>query len=590
MIKDWAFKCICTFLLFLGATQFSVGQIPSSKIAPSVWENAREEPTPFLIWLKAKADLTEAASFRTKEEKGIWAWSTLRETYEQSQKDIVKLLNEHGAPFHRLSLVNVIITRGDRELIAKLANLSQVKHIVPDPEIRREAPIPESEGPIGRQGIEWGISKIGAHQVWELGITGQGIVVGGQDTGYDWTHPALKTQYRGYHNASEAYHDYNWHDAIRMLSPIRDDGTGSEADNRCGFESPEPCDDGRHGTHTMGTIVGDDQKGNQIGVAPDAKWIGCRNMERGIGWPSTYLECFDWLLAPNDLQNRNPDPTRAPHVINNSWYCPESEGCTPENWSLLEEAVEVLRSAGIVVVISAGNRGPSCETADNAPSRFPASFSVGATNDMDAIADFSSRGPVVENESFWLKPNVVAPGVRVRSAVPDNDYRSFSGTSMAGPHVVGAIALILSANPSLAGQVEQIEHLLEETAVPLFSDQSCEPLSGNDHPNGVYGFGRIDAYLAVQAALKLENEAINRSPFQVYPNPVSSFLFVSGKEVFGQVNLSILNLNGQLLLERQANTEGILAQKLDLGFLPSGTYLVRIQSPTDTQTFRILIP
>ena len=147
------------------------------------------------------------------------------------------------------------------------------------------------------------------------GYTGQGAVIAGQDTGYQWDHPALKDQYRGW-NGSAADHNYNWHDAIHA--------TGSS----CGADSPCPCDDNDHGTHTMGTMVGDDGGANQIGMAPGARWIGCRNMNAGVGTPTTYIECFEWFIAPTDLAGQNPNPAMAPDVINNSWGCPESEGCS----------------------------------------------------------------------------------------------------------------------------------------------------------------------------------------------------------------------------------------------------------------------
>ncbi len=152
--------------------------------------------------------------------------------------------------------------------------------------------------------------------MWAAGYTGQGAVIGGQDTGYDWDHPALKNQYRGWNGAS-ADHDYNWHDAIHVTGSI------------CGANSPEPCDDDDHGTHTMGTMVGDDGLGNQIGMAPGARWIGCRNMNDGVGTPATYTECYEWFIAPYPVGGTpdQGDPSKAPDVINNSWGCPPSEGC-----------------------------------------------------------------------------------------------------------------------------------------------------------------------------------------------------------------------------------------------------------------------
>src|ERR1039458_1392180 len=160
---------------------------------------------------------------------------------------------------------------------------------------------------------------------------------------------------------------------------------------------------------------------HQIGMAPGAKWIGCRNMERNWGTPASYVECFQWFLAPTDLNGQNPDPSKAPDVINNSWYSDASEGTT--NLFVFQTAVENLRAAGVVVVVSAGNEGSGCSTITS-PAIYDASFSVGATDSGDNIAGFSSRGPVTVDGSNRLKPDVSAPGVNIRSSVPGNGYAS----------------------------------------------------------------------------------------------------------------------------------------------------------------------
>jgi subtilisin family serine protease len=297
----------------------------------------------------------------------------------------------------------------------------------------------------------------------------------------------LIAQYRGY-NGVTATHDYNWHDAIHSA--------GSD----CGADSPAPCDDNSHGTHTMGTIVGDDGLGNQIGVAPGARWIGCRNMKEGVGTPATYAECFEFFLAPYPVDGdpAERDPSRAPHVINNSWVCPPSEGC---DWDTLREVVENVRAAGIMVVASAGNSGPTCSTVQDPPSIYNAAFSVGATNSSDVIASFSSRGPVTVGGLGWRKPDLSAPGVNIRSCVPGGGYQGgWQGTSMAGPHVAGAVALLWSAAPALIGDVDATEALLARTARPRTTTQSCGGDGPDDVPNNVYGWGVVDALAAVQAA------------------------------------------------------------------------------------------
>ena len=286
----------------------------------------------------------------------------------------------------------------------------------------------------------------------------KGAVIGGQDTGYQWDHPALVNQYRG-NNGIIVNHNYNWHDAIHS-------GGGS-----CGPNSPFPCDDFGHGTHTMGTMVGDDGAGNQTGMAPGARWIGCRNMNVGVGSPATYSECYQWFIAPTDLNNLNPRPDLAPDVINNSWGCPPSEGCTDPN--VLLTVVNNVHAAGIVTAHSAGNSGPDCSTVSDPAAIYANSFTVGATDNTDTIAGFSSRGPVTIDGSNRLKPNVSAPGVNIRSSVPGRYISGLSGTSMAAPHVAGLVALLISSQPSLAGHVDEIESLIELSAVPRTTSQNC---------------------------------------------------------------------------------------------------------------------
>ena len=227
----------------------------------------------------------------------------------------------------------------------------------------------------------------------------------------------------------------------------------------------------------MGTMVGDDGGNNQIGVAPGAKWIGCRNMDQGAGTPATYSECFQWFIAPTDLADQNPDPSKAPDVINNSWGCPPSEGCTDA--TVLQTVVENVRAAGIEVVVSAGNDGSACGTVDAPAAIYDASFSVGATDSTDAIAGFSSRGPVTVDGSNRLKPDISAPGVNVRSSVPGGGYSTFSGTSMAGPHVVGVVALVLSANADARRRPGRDRTGAHSSAVPRTTDESCGGMPGD---------------------------------------------------------------------------------------------------------------
>ncbi|MCK4452552.1 MAG: S8 family serine peptidase, partial [Anaerolineae bacterium] len=340
-----------------------------TNVAPQVWDaTAGGSEVEFLVILAEQADLSTAAALPTREACLRYVYDALRETAQRSQAPLRAQLDGAGVDYRSFYVVNMLAVKGGYDLVARLAARPDVARIAANPRVRLALPTPSPRGgepgwgaPSPRGGgsgkgytssvlpareeasVEWNVAHISADDVWALGYTGQSIVVAGQDTGYAWDHPALINQYRGY-NGITATHDYNWHDAIH---------TNTHGYNPCGIDSPEPCDDDGHGTHTMGTIVGDDGGNNQIGVAPGAHWIGCRNMDNGWGTPAIYAECFEFFLAPYPIGGdpvSDGVPSLAPHVINNSWTCPLSEGCA---WDTLQAVVENVRTAGIVVVASA---------------------------------------------------------------------------------------------------------------------------------------------------------------------------------------------------------------------------------------------
>lgn len=462
------------------------GEAIRDKIAINVWESLDGNPqADLLVILSRQADLSLAPSQPTREAQVRYVYEALRRVADQTQAPLLKLLRSRGVEHQSFFLVNAIRVRGDRALVLELAARPDVARILANRQFLALEPLPrpEPDDAYARSilGIEWNVARIGAPDVWNTyGVRGEGIVVAGNDTGVDWDHPALIHQYRGW-NGSGASHDYHWHDAW--------DSTA------------EPWDDHGHGTHTMGTAVGDDGAGEQIGVAPGARWIACRNMNHGVGTPASYVDCFQFFLAPTDLNGDNPEPGKAPHVINNSWACVPSEGCDPTDptWEdVIHPAVQTLRAAGIFVVVSAGNEGPSCGSVKDPPAIYPESFSVGASNSNDAIASFSSRGPVTVDGSNRFKPDVVAPGVGIRSSLPEGGYASWGGTSMAAPHVAGEVALMWSAVPRLAGDVDFTEQIIEVTARPKV-DTTCGA-APDGRPNNVWGWGIVDALAAVKAA------------------------------------------------------------------------------------------
>ncbi|MFD1050010.1 S8 family serine peptidase, partial [Kibdelosporangium lantanae] len=261
--------------------------------------------------------------------------------------------------------------------------------------------------------VEWNISQIRANKVWsDFNDRGEGIVVASIDTGVAYQHPALVGKYRGNKGDGTFDHNYNWFDPAKV----------------CGNPSLAPCDNNNHGSHTMGTMVGDDGGTNQVGVAPGAKWISAKGCESNNCSDASLLASGQWIVAPTDLNNQNPRPDLAPDVVNNSWG-----GDPNDPW--YADIVNTWIAAGIFPQFSNGNSGTLGCNSSGSPGDYAASYSAGAYDINGAIASFSSRGP---GANGLIKPNISAPGVSIRSSIPSG-YGSISGTSMASPHVAGTV-------------------------------------------------------------------------------------------------------------------------------------------------------
>lgn len=484
------------------------GAVIAPALAADFAEAKPGEAVSFLVILRDQVDAANfvaaadlSAASRTQKAAALYAQLTA--TARTSQAPLRAWLDQQGIPYRPFYIVNMIEVRATPAQANQIRHLPTIDRLAPNPSIPQNLPTAQPTNqptnkstnqppPQNTTALTYGLSAIGADKVWALGFRGQGVVVASQDTGVEWTHPALQATYRGWDaDTSTASHLYSWHDAW------------PDDPNRPGSCSPDPqvpCDDHGHGTHTVGTMTGTAPTGatfTAMGVAPDAAWMGCRNMDNGFGTPASYTACFQFFLAPYP-QGGDPAtegrPDLAPNIINNSWSCPPIEGCDPES---LRQIVETVRAAGQLVVSSAGNEGSSCSSVQNPIAIYDAAFTVGAVAQNGVIAGFSSRGPVDQDGSGRAKPDLSAPGVAVYSSYAGGSYGYLSGTSMASPHVAGAAALLWSAAPELVGQIDLTEQLLIKSAVPVENGQCDAEVTS---PNNVYGYGRLDIHAAVLMA------------------------------------------------------------------------------------------
>ncbi|HEX6923215.1 MAG TPA: S8 family serine peptidase, partial [Bacillales bacterium] len=312
--------------------------------------------------------------------------------------------------FESFYIVNAMAVTGTKEVAEELAQFGEIEKILPNRTrhliktnhsktkgTKKKASNKAQPKATTSDDDEIGpnIEHIGAPQAWGVGIDGSGVVIASLDSGVQWDHPALKRKYRGYdpENPDQPNNEFNWFDAV----------AGQDA----------PYDDLGHGTHTVGTMVGSEPDGtNKIGVAPGAQWIAAKAFtSAGTGSDVDILEAGEWILAPKDSEG-NPHPEKAPDIVNNSW----GGGRGIDEW--FRPMVQNWRAAGIFPAFAAGNTTifePGGPGSVSAPGNYPESFAVGATNLDDELAGFSLQGPSPYDE---IKPELVAPGVSIRSSVP----------------------------------------------------------------------------------------------------------------------------------------------------------------------------
>jgi subtilisin family serine protease len=339
------------------------------------------------------------------------------------------------------------------------------------------------------------LSAVGGPAAWDLGSTGQGVVVATLDSGVDVSHPDLAGQWRGGTNS--------WFDPY-------------------GQHPGGPVDMTGHGTGTMGVIVGGDAGGTSIGMAPGARWIAARIFnDSGQSTATAIHAAFQWLLDPDG----NPNTADAPNVVNNSWSYGYGSTCN----LAFQPDVQALRAAGIVPVFAAGNFGPGASTSVS-PANYPESLAVGAVNGSGLIYSGSSRGPSACGETSTIYPEIVAPGVGITTTDRYGMYQVASGTSLAAPHVAGALALLLSAHPNLTAAQQ-------ESALKLGAHDL-----GVAGPDGTFGSGLLD-FSAANALASAPDFTLGAAPSSltvtVGDSAVSTLTVGPSSGFSGDVSLSV---------------------------------------------------
>lgn len=448
-----------------------------------------------------------------------------RSIARENQRSLVEYLccfPEQVKEIKQFWIFNGLHIKATKKIIEAIMNRDDVQYILHNETLN----LPELEPQSHSRAPEWNISKVMADSCWAAGYTGDSILIGHLDTGCDFTHPALTGKFSGY-----------WRDCVNTQT--------------------QPYDDNGHGIFSAGIICGGDGLGpfpNDIGVAPDAKLVCAKVFDQnGVGQYAWIDAGMQWLA---DLKVDSGVDIRA---VSNSWGGSRYD---LHFWNICL----TWKSIGILGFWSIGSSGPGQGTC-GAPGNYPLVLGSGATDANDIIVSFSARGPAPDsqpwnNTIYWFrqdwnltKPDIVAPGVNIRSSYTGGSYVTMSGTSWTNPHVAGGVAILSEADPNLT--VTQLYN--------LFLDNTDRPSHGAPYPNNTYGWGRLNVWKALQAVLNInENENNKYSPQIIFlPNPCQDRIKIkpsdidysiivydiTGREVWRTVltkNASVLNLPAQL--------------------------------------------
>lgn len=502
----------------------------------------------FIVRFSDQADLSAAAGMDWTT-RGVFVYDSLVETANQSQANAIAILNSNG--YRNETLVggnDLYVWGGTVDIANQLAALPEVyfiratKTYYIDPVV-----VSKSLDNISWAGdflaknamttvgstdaiTAWGLIDTKADQFWTaFGVKGAGMKVANIDTGVQWNHPALDQSFACPGDPGNA-------------------DCWADPSNICGGTA---CDNNGHGTHTMGTMVGDDDPSLTYiaGMAPEATWIACKGCETNSCSDYALTTCATWILAPGgDANNR-------PNVVNNSWG-----DVVSDPWYLTY--VQNWRNAGIFPAFSAGNAGPSCATVGS-PGDYQEALSSAAHDSGRNIASFSSRGPSSFGHEPYTKPNISAPGVNVCSTVPTNGWScGYSGTSMASPHTAGAVALLWACNPSLIGAIDETFLALQGTAnTPPAGNCGAPP---DAEGNYTFGYGYLDVLEAgISYCGGVETGFIEGHVYDQNNDPLEGATVTAEGGVEGAGVNATTDPNGYYTMELVVGTYNVTASKVN---------------------------
>jgi len=411
-----------------------------------------------------------------------------KEIARNSQQDLIDYLNqfpEEVFEIRQFWVFNGLHITASKRVISALFKREDIKYISHNGIIK----LPKDEKIFDTRPVGWNIRKIMADSCWNAGYNGEDILIGITDTGCDFTHPALQGKWSGY-----------WRDCVNAQA--------------------QPYDDNGHGIFCSGIICGGDGFGpfaEDIGVAPGAKLVVAKVFDQNGASQYVWIDAgMQWLA---DLKVDSGVDIRA---VSNSWG-----GNTYDLhfWNICL----TWKSIGILGIWSIGSSGPGQGTC-SAPGNYPLVLGCGATDTSDVVASFSARGPAPNqppwNDTlYWFrrdwnltKPDVVAPGVSIRSSYNNGSYTIMNGTSWTNPHAAGGVAIMCQAKPNLT--VTQLYN--------LFLDNADTVPGGYGWPNNTYGWGRINLWRSLQSALNVEEiNTKELSEIIIIPNPCRGILKIN---------------------------------------------------------------